>query len=448
MKRITTYLFIAALLFTASAKAQEGNETPLDTLTRSVQAIRSELDVLKRIKLSGYVQSQFQWADSSGIKSFAGGDFPSNTDKRFKVRRAEFKTMYDNGITQIAANIDITQNGVNIKDAFGKFTEQRLKVFSLTAGIFNRPFGFEVPYSSGLLESPERARVIQVLFPGERDCGAMIGFRPGPANIWHNLRIEGGMFNGTGNNVNDFDFQKDFIGNIHWIQTSKNEKSTFGIGASYYSGGWANGTTNVYRAVKTNANGDKAYVFDSVATNKNHISGRTYTGVDAQYSIDGPIGMTVIRGEYIMGTQPGTSSTSVSPSAQPATDTYIRHFDGAYFYFVQNIMKTPWQVIVKYDWYDPNTDLNGNDIGKAKTFTGAQDLKYTTLGLGLAFRASANVKFTAYYDLATNETTNAPKLDASGNVVKDAKGNVVYGLPGYQKDLKDNVFTLRCQFKF
>jgi len=249
-------------------------------------------------------------------------------------------------------------------------------------------------------------------------------------------------------NVNDFDFQKDFIGNIHWIQASKNEKSTFGIGASYYSGGWANGTTNVYRAVKTNANGDKAYVFDSVATNKNHISGRTYTGADAQFSIDGPLGLTTVRGEYIMGTQPGTSSTSVSPGTQPTTDTYIRKFDGAYFYFVQNILKSPFQVIVKYDWYDPNTDLSGNEIGKPKTFTGAQDLKYTTVGLGLAFRANANVKFTAYYDLVTNETTNAPKLDSSGNVVKDSKGNIVYNLPGYQKDITDNVFTLRCQFKF
>src|SRR4051812_33990373 len=129
-RKITSVLIAFSSLIMMNAQAQETQDSPLDTLTRSVQAIRSELDILKRIKIGGYVQSQFQWADSSGIKSFAGGDFPANTDKRFKVRRAEFKTMYDNGITQIVANIDITQNGVNIKDAFGKFTEQKLKVFS------------------------------------------------------------------------------------------------------------------------------------------------------------------------------------------------------------------------------------------------------------------------------------------------------------------------------
>src|SRR5437764_4444610 len=128
MKRKLTSLLIAiSALFMMKAQAQETPENPLDTLTRSVAAIRSELDVLKRIKLSGYVQSQFQVADSAGISSFAGGDFPANVDKRFKVRRAEFKTMYDNGKTNIVANIDVTQNGVNIKDAYGRFTEQWLK---------------------------------------------------------------------------------------------------------------------------------------------------------------------------------------------------------------------------------------------------------------------------------------------------------------------------------
>ena len=78
MKRKLTSLLIAlSALFMMKAQAQETQENPLDTLTRSVAAIRSELDVLKRIKLSGYVQSQFQVADSAGISSFAGGDFPA-----------------------------------------------------------------------------------------------------------------------------------------------------------------------------------------------------------------------------------------------------------------------------------------------------------------------------------------------------------------------------------
>ena len=95
-------------------------------------------------------------------------------------------------------------------------------------------------------------------------------------------------------------------------------------------------------------------------------------------------------------------------------------------------MQSPFQAIVKYDWYDPNTEIEGDAIGKAVTSnavkTNATDLKFSTLGLGLAYRWDANVKLTAYYDLVSNET--------SAN------------LSGYTKDVKDNVFTIRMQVKF
>lgn len=95
------------------------------------------------------------------------------------------------------------------------------------------------------------------------------------------------------------------------------------------------------------------------------------------------------------------------------------------------------QLIVKYDWYDPNTEIKGNDIGKKvtvdsdgkvlKSFSAA-DLKYETWGFGLAYRYDSNVRLTAYYDAVKNETSE--------------------NITGYAKDLKDNVFTLRLQVKF
>jgi hypothetical protein len=90
------------------------------------------------------------------------------------------------------------------------------------------------------------------------------------------------------------------------------------------------------------------------------------------------------------------------------------------------------QLIVKYDWYDPNTDVSGDEIGKAVKAgfkpTNATDIKYQTLGLGLAYRWDANVKITAYYDNIKNETSN--------------------NLSGFTKDIPDDLFTLRVQVKF
>ena len=45
------------------------------------------------------------------------------------------------------------------------------------AGVFNRPFGHEIGYSTSGLESPERATIIQYFFPDERDLGAMLTLR-------------------------------------------------------------------------------------------------------------------------------------------------------------------------------------------------------------------------------------------------------------------------------
>jgi hypothetical protein len=438
MKKII-YVIIYVAVLGNTARAQEAGSH--DTLAATLTKLSSDLEALKRIKFSGYVQSQFQWADSSGISSVAGGNFDAHIDKRFKVRRAEFKTMYDNGITQIVANIDVTQNGINIKDAYGKFTEQRLKEFSLTAGIFSRPFGFEVPFSSGSLESPERSRIIQTLFPGERDLGAMIGFQPRASSPFNPLKIEAGMFNGTGNNVNDFDFQKDFIGNIHWNKPLKSEKLSYALGVSYYDGGWSNGTKYVYKDISTLSNGNVGFNVDSTSSNLYAISKRNYVGGDFQVIVDWAGGLTTIRGEFIQGQQPGVLKSSVSPgiqlgadgksaisSSNPAADTYLRKFNGAYFYFTQNIAKSKHQLVVKYDWYDPNTDVNGDEIGKAGTKLSNTDLKYTTLAFGWLVRWNSNVKIVAWYDMVKNET--------SAN------------LSGYGSDLKDNVFTLRVQYKF
>ena len=242
------------------------------------------------------------------------------------------------------------------------------------------------------------------------------------------MKIEGGLFNGTGGTASDFDYKKDFIGNIGINKTTKNEKINYAVRASYYNGGYRQPTKYIYNGFETLTNGNLGYSVDSTSTNKGKIAKREYMGADAQINIDFPFGLTSLRGEFIQGTQSGTSATSTSPSATPTTDTYIRKFNGAYFYFLQNIMQTKHQLVLKYDWYDPNTNVSGDEIGKSGSKLNNNDLKYTTIGIGWVYRWDTNVKITAYYDFVKNETSK--------------------NLAGYTKDLKDNVFTLRIQYKF
>lgn len=432
---LNTILVTLLMNLSLITKAQETELTPFDTLANSVNKIKDDVDLLKRIKISGYLQPQFQMTDSNGSANYSGGNFNANTDKRFLLRRARIKFSYETLLTQYVFQIDATQSGLAIKDMYAKFTEPWAKAVSLTVGCMNRPFGYEIGYSSSLRESPERGRMSQIIFPSERDLGAMITLQMPKTSRWNYIKAEAGMFNGTGPTAVDFDYQKDFIGRIRIDKSTKSEKISYGAGLSYYNGGYRQGRKNVYTNA-ADSSGLMAYVLNSDTTNYGKIAKRTYLGGDFQLNLDLPIGMTTIRAEYIQGQQPGTSSSTASPTAQPTTDNYMRNFNGAYFYFLQNIWTTKFQLIAKYDWYDPNTDVAGDIIGQTVkssadikvTKTGKQDLRYTTIGLGIAYRWDNNIKITAYYDIVKNET--------SKNVV------------GYTKDLKDNVFTLRVQYKF
>ena len=450
------YIFVYVLLMSGSAIAQNA-----DTVGSALTRINSDLDVLKRIKLSGYIQGQFQVADSIGIKSYAGGDFvagsnSSPTDKRFMLRRARLKMVYDAPLNDIGVStsqyvfqFDLSEKGLTIKDCYAKFTDPWSGWFSMTAGMQNRPFGFEIGYSSSLRESPERGRMSQIIFPNERDLGAMLTIQGPKRTRWNWLKLEAGFFNGTGGpsqgaNTSDFDKYKDFIGHLSMNRTTKSEKISYGLGVSMYDGGYRIDTVNVYR-FETDSTGVKGYTFDMKKTdvapdfNNRKESSRKYIGADFQVNIETEAGITTLRGEYIQGEQPGVASSNylsaptASPNAQVTSDIYKRKFNGAYFYLLQSIGHSRWQAIFKYDWYDPNTDVEGDDIGKAVKqsgfkSTGISDIKYTTTGVGIAYRWDANVKITAYYDMVKNETSS--------------------NLSGYMNDLKDNVFTLRTQIRF
>lgn len=427
---------VAMVAFTSNSfklNAQEVQENPLDTLARTVNKLQEDFAILKKIKISGYIQAQFQVADSAGVPSFAGGNFGTNVDKRFAVRRGRIKFVYDNKLTQYVLQFDANQTDIRTKEAYVKITEPWMQAISLQMGIFDVPFGFEAPYSSSSLESPERGRMSQTLLPNENDLGAMVTFQMPKTSKFNFLKFEAGMFNGTNGKGSDFDFQKDLITRLSINKVSKSEKFKYVVGASYYDGGIRQGDNFVYEEIGLLSNGNTGFILTDTLTvkPKGKIAKRQYMGFDAQVSFDFPFGITTLKGEYIQGVQPGTSGTSSSAGSDPgAVNTYIRSFNGAYLYFIQNIFQTKHQLVVKYDWYDPNTKIAGDDIGKSGAKLSKTDLKYTTLGIGYNYKWDNNVKITLYYDMVTNEKSK--NLSSVG----------------YWKDIPDNVFTLRFQYKF
>jgi hypothetical protein len=264
----------------------------------------------------------------------------------------------------------------------------------------------------------------------ERDLGAMISLDSRRKdNTLKYLKADIGFFNGQGiNAAGDFDNSKDLIGNIALKPYHLNKQITFAAGASVLYGGLLQNTKYVYSTREVS--GVKKIIVDSSAGNLNQTSPRHYYGVNAQLKFKSQKGLTTeLRGEFITGTQTGTANSTETPVALVSGNDgfHTRKFNGAYFYFLQQLFNTRNQLVIKYDWYDPNSKVSGNEIGAAGTNFTAANIKYSTLGVGYINYITDNVKLVLYYASVVNEKTQ---------------------LVNYTSNAKDNVFTCRLQFRF
>ena len=76
--------------------------------------------------------------------------------------------------------------------------------------------------------------------------------------------------------------------------------------------------------------------------------------------------------------------------------------------------------------YDPNNKVDDSEIGTDNN-TSAGDIKFSTLGYGFTYLFNTRVKVTAYNERVINSPTQ---------------------LADYRNDIRDDVFTLRLQYRW
>jgi len=413
------HFLLIALMCLASfsaVQAQEEEGTPLDRLAARTEILENSVSTLSKFKISGYVQAQYQSGQrDASLKAGTGKNATEDHFNRFGIRRARVKIAYtDTKLGTAVFQVDLSDDGsVKVKDAYYQFTEPVFGVASLKAGIYDRPFGNEISYSSSRRESPERSTVTLTLFPDEREVGGMLILQAPKGHPLNFLKLEAGLFGGNGI-AKDNDNKKDFIGHLSATKTNASGSMQWGLGTSLYYVKVYQGTANVYTLQ------NKQFVLSNEASNLGDHASRKYFGLDGQLTLTSPVGLTNIRSEYLFGTQPGTADKSGSPkgSTLPSADTYIRDFNGGYVYVVQDIATTKHSLVLKYDWYDPNTKVE-----KQEALTkGDQTIK--TYGLGYLYRMNSAVRLMVYYDAVKGEKT------------------------AVSSDKKDNLWTVRLQYKF
>jgi hypothetical protein len=446
------------------AQLQEPEWSDMEKLEQKIEMLESSITVLRKLKVSGYIQTQFQQAQAAadGINFkltnranpyesnayYPGSDEYKGLEgfSRFGIRRGRFKLTFEEGIATGVAQIDVTEKGINstavpgraavmFKDIYLGIKDPWFGTNHLKAGIFDRPFGFEIAYSSSLRESPERSRIFQMLFPDERDLGVSLTLQPSKTSPLNFLKLEGGWFAGNGIRP-QIGSRMDFIGRLSASHFFGNNMSLSG-GISLYAGGVLQTDSSTY-VMK-----DKKFELESkTRANIGRLAKRQYTGFDVQYSLISSAGLTTVRGEYVFGEHPGNVSGAYSFGLDgiPGGPVYMRKISGGYVMLVQDLGQTPFSAIFKYDWYNPNTAVSGNDIAVEGSGTTRGDIALSNVGVGLYWRINQALRLTAYYDFVSNETTTHLKN------TKDDKGNLI--AYGYESNRPDNVFTLRLQYRF
>jgi hypothetical protein len=481
-------------------------------------------DTLKwydRFSIDGYIQSQFHYTnhtDSVTLHSNSAGDFRRFTNNKFNLRRSRIQVWYDYKGVQSSISFDVNERGFHAKDAWIMFTEQKFKAFHLSTGWFARPFGEDIQLSSQLREAPERSNVIQHIFPGIRDLGLNLNFQLPETSPYRFIKADAGVFHGTSNV--EVDGKMDYNFRLMVDKPLKKESPVnFTLGGSVYLGKvrhqydidgnlsnfmfvWNMYDTLIGDRNQYNWRPDISYLeLDSILKDTvNPVARATYdTYVDRRYySLHGTVSMdwkikgkslgkTIIRGEYIWGTQPslvGTINPTSNPyafttysptgpftgttwpkfdSPQPynpafvgqvlkPSHTFVRTFRGFYAMVGQHIGNTGFQLLYRLDYYDPNTkvkglDINSNEYDASGTIIGPSlmsvaDVSFTTHGFGLRYDFNDRLSMLVWYDRVINEITNVEPL--SGAFINLGK----WPHTGYMEEIKDDVLTIRLQYLF
>lgn len=398
MKKILILSLTVA--FTLPVISQVVNDTlqeKLDQLNGKLTALdervalnETDLGKLTKIKVSGYIQAQFESYQEDLVKT----NDPENT---FYIRRARVKFTYEaaDGV-KFVLQPDFSTGNLSLKDAYAVASLPKLRSLSLWAGQFNRP-NYEVEYSSGQREVLERSRLIRTIYPGEREVGVKLEFNPVQVPLKLQLALLNGNF--TGKEQKDADTRKDIMARAVYSLNFSGAGIGIDLGIHGYSGGLM--AKNKYIVGSDN-------LMDSTSGNPGSTMKKQWLGGEFQAFFDVLGGMS-LKGEFISGKNAFAGDSKTNPNK-------TKEFAGYYAYFIKNIDKKN-QLVARYDYFDPNTKVSGDKAGK--------DVYYNTLTLAWQYYLNDNIRFSLNYEMPKNET-NAT----------------------YEKDLKDNVLGIRMQAKF
>ena len=406
----------------------------LTIATSCMVIITDPIEASAQVDITGYIQTEWLHYD---LRTDENDRAIFNEERKnlFQIRRGRLKGTHktDDGIKGVF-QLDFTERGVGIKDAYVTIPVIDTGVLDFQAGLFNRP-NFEVAYSSSRRESPERSQVVRALYPGERGLGFMFTLNPLTSSSL-NPELQVGLFNGRATKPENDAF-KDITARLTFdIPTGEDSRVDLSLGGLYY----ISGLKQIDDTLLISENGSDAFEVSEASGSNAGYGNRSHMGVEMQLNLDLlPFGETTIRGEYLLGQAPFAAnrvrqdivvveqndSIQLLDTVDVSVPTLrLRNVGGYYVYFVQEL-GDHLNLVAKYDVFDRNTDLAGTEV------TTSADRSSSILGLGL-FADFGPVRLTGYYEMPSYADQEARYRDENGVL--------------HTGDLKDNKTTIRFQY--
>jgi hypothetical protein len=421
-----------------SASLRQANEAlrrESEQRARDVEASSLRERVAKRgVRLSGYIQAQYGQNQLSEDQLLPGGT-PLNQDRfairrgrlrltgRWRYARADFELDASTtrgpvaGVRRAAVGVQLPND--EAPDA--------LPYLTLQLGLTEIPFGLELQQGQDDILFLERTTGSLALFPGPVDTGVKLDAVYGP------FRAQLAIMNGVplddragGPNGIDPTRRPDYLGRLGF-DTRPLEALHIAGGASFLTGRGFHAGSDATKPVLQwdDSNGDgviNAGELVAVA-GRGAIPSETFArwalGVDLGFEVQSKIGWTRLYGELVLATNLDRGLYVADPILRGDD---LRELNW-YAALVQDI--TRWAFVgVRYEVYDPNSDLVDNRRGRSIP----ADASIATISPVVGARLPGYGRLTFQYD-----------------AVQDKLARDVRGVPA---DVENNQWTLRAQGEF
>lgn len=317
------------------------------------------------VRLSGYIQSQYQWSQLSEDQIQQGG--ATLNQNRFMVRRGRLRVSGDWKWVAFDLELDgSTTRGpfVGVRQANASFVWRNPNAalppyLMVTAGLTEAPFGHELRLGQRDMMFMERSLGSLAFFPGPVDVGVRV--RGGIAAFRYDLAI----MNGTplddragARNTTDPTRAPDYIGRFGFAARPGKHALSGGVSLLYGTGfhRGTEATKNRLEWSDLNENGaidtgELVAVPGSAATPSLNFR-RWAVGADLQVALRSRAGWTQILAEGTLASNLDRDLIVADPVVVGAD---LRELHG-YVAVLQDLFGRA-VVGARYDYYDPNTDL-------------------------------------------------------------------------------------------